>query len=162
MDDKDKRQSSADPDVEAEIRQSRKFSTTEAMARLAGPGAMKGASPVSRILQAETEIGNWLNDNLPDANGILEMLLLRNLKGSELVLANLDHPLAALEQCCERLLRSDQFLTEFVRQADAEWGQRMDERPHFDRHGSAPHPDDPYTAQSVRHVLADVLGQLAP
>ena len=162
MDDKDKLRSNADADVEAEIRQSRKFSTTEAMARLAGPGAMKGASPVSRILQAETEIGNWLNDNLPDANGILEMLLLRNLKGSELVLANLDHPLAALAHCCERLLHSDQLLTELVRQADAEWGQRMDERPHFDRQGSAPHPDDPYTAQSVRRALADLLGQLAP
>ena len=146
MDDKDKWQSNADPDVEAEIRQSRKFSATEAMARLAGPGAMKGASPISRVLQAETEIGNWLKDNLPDANGILEVLLLRSLKGGELVLANLDHPLAALAHCCERLLHSDQLLTELVRQADAEWGQRMDERPHFDRQGSAPHQEDHYTA----------------
>lgn len=162
MDDKDKQRSNADADVEAEIRQGRKFSATEAMARMAGPGAMKGASPVSRVLQAEIEIGNWLDGNLEDANGILQMLLLRSLKGSELVLANLDHPLAALAGCCERFLASDQLLADLVREADAEWGRRMDERPHFNREGSAPHPDDPYTHQSVRETLADIRRQLAP
>ena len=162
MDEKDKQRSTADADVEAEIRQSRKFSASEAMARMAGPGAMKGASPVSRVLQAETAIGNWLKGNLPDASGILQMLLLRNLKGSELVLANLDHPLSALATHCQLLLGSDPLLAELVRQADAEWGQRMDERPHFYREGCAPSPDDPYTAQSVRQTLADIRRQLAP
>ena len=160
MNEMDKTGPEADAQLEAEIRQGRKFSATEAMARMAGPGAMKGASPVSRVLQAETEIGNWLRSNLPDADGALQMLLLQSLKGSELVLANLDDPLSALAALCHQLLRSDHLLAEFVRQADAEWGRRMDERPHFDREGTEPHPDDPYTAESVRETLLRLNDQL--
>jgi hypothetical protein len=44
-------------------------------------------------------------------------------------------------------------LKELVREADAEWGRTFGERPYFDREGQPPHPDDPYTAQSVRAVL---------
>jgi hypothetical protein len=36
----------------------------------------------------------------------------------------------------------------------------MDERPHFDREGAPEHPDDPYTAESVRRALGDVLKQI--
>jgi len=39
----------ADNQLEQEIRQGRKFNSAEAIARLAGPGAMKGASPVSPV-----------------------------------------------------------------------------------------------------------------
>jgi hypothetical protein len=65
------------------------------MARLAGPGAMKGASPVSRVQQAETEIGTWLMNSLPDSGGALKVVLGRHLKGSKLLLESLDQPLAA-------------------------------------------------------------------
>ena len=161
MNDKPNKQASElGADVEMEIRQGRKFTPEEAMARLAGPGAMKGASAVSRVQQAETAIGTWLRSNLPNADGALQMLLQRNLKGSELLLANLDHPMTALAGYCERILASDHSLKELVRQADAEWGQRMDERPHFDREGVAPHPDDPYTVQSVRQTITEMLTRL--
>jgi hypothetical protein len=36
----------------------------------------------------------------------------------------------------------------------------MDERPHFEREGASPDPDDPYTAQNVRAALADALQKL--
>ena len=49
---------------------------------------------------------------------------------------------------------------ELVREADVEWGQRMDERPYFERVGAAPHADDPYTVESVRAALSDALDQL--
>jgi len=140
----------------------RKFTQKEALARLAGPGAMKGASPISPAQQAETEIGNWLRTNVPDEDGALHMLLQRNLVGSELLLANLNRPLAALAGYCQRVLASDTRLRELVRQADVEWGRRMDERPHFDRADSAPHPEDPYTVDSVRQTLSNVLARLAP
>jgi hypothetical protein len=123
---------------------------------------MKGASPVSPVQQAETEIGNWLRTNVPDEEGALHMLLQRNLVGSELLIANLDRPLAALAGYCQRVLASDTRLRELVRQADVEWGRRMDERPHFDRADSAPHPEDPYTVDSVRQTLSDLLARLAP
>jgi len=153
--------SEADGELERDMRQGRKFTPTEAMARLAGPGAMKGASPVSPVQQAETEIGNWLRSNFPDTAGALQMLLQRNLKGSELLVDNVDQPLSALAGYCKRVLKSDLLLNELVRQADVEWGRRMDERPYFEREGSAAHPDDPYTRESVRRSLADALKRLA-
>src|SRR5512139_3818245 len=153
--DDDKPTSDANSDVEKEIRQGRKFSTREAMARMAGPGAMKGASPVSPVQQAETEIGNWLNDNLADPCGALKVVMHRHLKGSEPLLKNVGQPLSALADFCASLLDSDYLLTEVVREADIEWGRSMDERPYFDREGSEPDPGDPYTYESVRKALGD-------
>jgi len=148
-------------ELERDIRQARKFTPKEAMARLAGPGAMKGASPVSPVQQAETEIGTWLRSNVPDEEGALHMLLQRNLAGSELLLANLNRPLEALAGYCQLVLASDTRLGELVRQADVEWGRRMDERPYFDRDDYASDPNDPYTISSVRRALEDVLARLA-
>ena len=52
----DKPRSEADAELEREIRKGRKFTIAEAIGRLAGPGAMKGESPVARMQQAEIEI----------------------------------------------------------------------------------------------------------
>jgi hypothetical protein len=159
-DDEDKPCSEADKELEREIREGRKFTPKEALARLAGPGAMAGASPVSPVQQAETEIGNWLAVNVADAFGALQFLLQRNLRGSELLLNNLERPLAALSGYCRGVLASDYLLQELVREADVEWGRRMDERPYFDREGTPPNPGDPYTIESVRRALGEVLEQL--
>jgi hypothetical protein len=159
--DQDKQRSEADAELEREIRQGRKFTAQEAMGRMFGPGAMKGGSAVSRVQQAETEIGTWLRSNLSDSTGALQALLHRQLKGSELLLHNLDQPLLALANYCQQVLASDHHLEELVRESDVEWGRRMDERPHFNREGSAPHPDDPYTKDSVRTALGEVLTQIS-
>jgi len=156
----DNQRDPADEQVEREIRRARKFTASEAMARLAGPGAMKGASPVSRVQQAETEIGTWLMNSLPDPGGALRLVLGRHLKGSKLLLESLDQPLAALAEYCRNLLASDYLLEELVREADVEWGRAMDERPYFDREGAAPSPDDPYTTESVRILLGEAVTQL--
>lgn len=160
-DDRDKQRSDADAELEREIRERRKFTPQEAMARMAGPGAMKGASPISPVQQAETEIGTWLRDKVTDPAGALPLLLHRNLKGSEALLENLEQPLAALAHYCQQLLDSDYRLKELVREADVEWGRRMGERPHFDREGTSTDPGDPYTADSVRSVLGEILQRLA-
>ena len=149
-------------DLEREIREGRKFSMQEAMARVAGPGAMKGASPVSPVQQAENEIGNWLRSHVPDTAGALKAVLLRQIKSSALLMENVDRPLMAVEGYCERILASDDLLRELVRQADAEWGRMMDERPYFEREGAGPHPDDPYTVASVREVLVAVSKHFPP
>ena len=114
---------------------------------MAGPGAMKGASPVSQVQQAETEIGSWLGSNMADTGGALKVVLHRHLKGSRLLLDNLDQPLAALAGYCRAVLAADSRLKEIVREADVEWGRAMDERPHFDRESAPANPDDPYTAE---------------
>ena len=157
-DDRDRRPT--DEELEREIRQGRKISPQDVMARLAGPGAMKGASPVSPVQQAETEIGTWLGCNLADAGGALKVVLHRHLKGSELLLGTLESPLEALRSYCRRALTSELLLKELVREADVEWGRAMDERPHFEREGAAAHPDDPYTVESVRKAVSDMLQQL--
>ena len=160
-DDEDKLRSEAEADLEREIRQGRKFNPQEAMARLAGPGAMSGASPVSPQQQAEVEIGNWLRSNIRDTDGALHAVLHRQIKGTRLLLENPDEPLVALTKICQRLLDSDELLRELVREIDVEWGQRMDERPHFERPGSLPSPDDPYTLESVRQMLVDAVELIA-
>ena len=159
-DDRSHRESDPEAELEREIREGRKFTPTEAIARLAGPGAMKGESPVSRVQQAEIEVGDWLRKNLSDPAGALQALLHRHLKGSQLLLDNLDQPLTALAMHCERVLASDYRLNELVREADVEWGQMMGERPYFDREGSPPDPADPYTMQSVRAALTGIVSQL--
>jgi hypothetical protein len=161
MNDEEQQRAGADAEVERELRQGRKFSAREAMARMAGPGAMKGASPISRVQQAETEIGTWLSSNMADAGGTLRVVLHRHLKGSHLLLDRLDRPLAALAQFCRSVLVADTRLQELVREADVEWGRAMDERPHFEREGAPPDPEDPYTVESVRKALDEVVRLLS-
>lgn len=147
-------------DIESELRQRRKFTPQEAMARMAGPGAMKGASPVSREKQAELAVEAWISGNVVDATGALQLALARLVVGSRELQDDPEHPLPAIADCLQRLLGSDQLFADLVREADAEWGRRMDERPHFDREGVASSPDDPYTCDSVRAVLEAALGHL--
>ena len=160
-DKQDTQRPEGDAELEREIRQGRKFTLAEAIAGLAGPGAMKGESPVTRTQQAEFEIANWLRSHLPDAGGPLEAVLHRRVKGSELLLNNDDQPLVVLASYCQRVLSSDYLLKELVRDADAEWGRVMGERPYFEKESSPTHPEDPYTVESVRNVLSELLNQLA-
>ena len=151
----------ADAELERDIRKERKFTLAEAIGRLAGPGAMKGESPVARLQQAEVEIETWLRSHLADAGGALQVVLHRHVKGSELLLNNFDQPLVVLASFCQRVLDSNYLLEELVRDADIEWGRLMDERPYFEKEGSPRHPDDPYTVESVRNALSGLLKQLA-
>src|SRR5262245_51447690 len=106
MSDRDKQRFEADAELEREIRQERKFSLAEAIGRLAGPGAMKGASPVARLQQAEVEIESWLNSHVSDGAGAFVTVLHRYVKESDLLLANADHPLVVLAAYCQRVLDS--------------------------------------------------------
>jgi hypothetical protein len=160
-DKQNKPRSPTDAELEREIRKGRKFTLEEAIGRLAGPGAMKGESPVARLQQAEFEIGSWLRTHLTDAGGALEVVLHRRVKGSELLLNNFDQPLVVLASYCQQILDSEYRLKEFVRDADVEWGRAMHERPHFEQDGKPPHPDDCYTVESVRRALSDLIKQLS-
>ena len=160
-DDPDRQRSEADAELEREVRKGREFTLEEAIGRLAGPGAMKGESPVARMKQAEYAIESWLRTHVGESGGPLEVVLHRQVKGSELLLNNFDQPLVVLAGYCRRVLDSDYLLGELVRDADVEWGRVMGERPYFEKEGSPRHPDDPYTVESVRLALSGLLGQLA-
>ena len=155
------RKTKADAELEREIRAERKFSLAEAIGRLAGPGSMKGASPVTRKRQAEAELQDYLGRHVADSAGILPGLLLRQVGESDLLLNNLDQPLVVLAAYVEQVLGSDYLLKELVREADAEWGRATGERPHFEQEGRPPHPDDPCTAESVRASLSRLLEVLS-
>jgi hypothetical protein len=122
---------------------------------------MKGESPITRLQQAEIEIGSWLRTHLLDSGGALEVVLHRQVKGSEILPNRFDQPLAALASYCQQVLKSDYLLRELVRNADVEWGRLMGERPYFDKEVSTHNPDDPFTVESVRQALTGLLEQLA-
>jgi len=155
-----KQRSEADAQLEREIRKGRKFNLAEAIGRMAGPGAMKGISPVPRKQQAALEIEDWLRHHTPAGNGDLQVVLNRWIEGSELLLKGFEQPLVVLAAFCQQVLDSDYQLKELVREADVQWGQMQGERPYFEKAGSPPNPDDPYTIESVRAALSALLAQL--
>jgi len=156
-DEQSKHRSEADADLEREIREGRKFTLEEAIARMVGPGAMKGESPVTRKEQAEAEIDNFLRRYLTDASGTLPLVLFRRVKNSEILLENFDQPLVVLARYTQQVLDSEYLLSELVREADAQWGRVLGERPYVEKEGSPPHPDDPYTIESVRITLSELM-----
>jgi hypothetical protein len=159
-DNKDKQRSEAEAELEREIRKGRKFTLAEAVGRMAGPGAMKGVSPVARKHQAAVEIENWLRHHMSAGDGELQAVLLRCVKASELLLNNFEEPLIVLTTYCQQVLESDYRLKELVQEADVEWGRVHGERPYFEKEGSPPHADDPYTFESVRKKLTALVQQL--
>ena len=150
----------ADAELEREIREGRKFTLEEAIARMVGPGAMKGESPVTRKEQAEAEIDNYLRQHLIDTSGTLPLVLYRRVKNSEILFENFDQPLVVLARYIQQVLDSEYLLTEVVREADAQWGRVLGERPFFEKEGSPVHPDDPYTIESVRITLSELMEKL--
>src|SRR5262245_41420091 len=159
-DNQPKRRSEADAALEREIRDGRKFTLAEAIGRLAGPGMMKGVSPATLKQQAEAQIESFLDRNLNSPAGALSVVLLRQIKQSELLLSNLDQPLVVLASHIQRALDSEYLLQELVREADVEWGRAYGERPHFQREGCPPDQEDPYTVESVRATLSQLTEKL--
>src|SRR5688572_5782871 len=102
-----KQRSEADEALEREIRAERKFTLTEAIGRLAGPGSMKGASPVAPKQQVVSEIETWLRQNLADSQGALLTVLLQRIEASDLLLKTQDEPLMVLASYCQRVLDSE-------------------------------------------------------
>jgi hypothetical protein len=159
-DKKDKTTSEAEAELQREIRAGRKFTLSEAIGRMAGPGAMKGVSPMSNKQQAENIIAETLRSYLSDTSCALRTVLLRRLANSEQLLHNYDHPLKFLAEWLRRVLASEERLKDVVMETDIEWGHINSERPYFEKEGSAPHADDPYTFESVKKTLSKLLEML--
>ena len=149
-----------DRDLEREIRANRKFSLKDAIGQRAGGDFMKDGSPITRKRQAELELDDYLRGQLVDSQGVLRRVLLLHV-GESLMHADFKRPFAVLAAYIERVLASDQLLEPLVRAADMEWGRVHGERPHFQLPGRAPHPDDPFTIESVRVALLQLRDTLA-
>jgi len=159
-DDRTKNPSEADGKLEREIREGRKFTLEEAIGRLAGPGMMKGVSPVRRKQQAEAEIESFLDRHLMTPAGALSAVLLRQVKQSDVLLNHFDQPLVVLTTVVQQVLESEYLLGEFVRESDVEWGRTYGERPIFQKEGCPPLTGDPYTIESVRVTLSKLIEQV--
>jgi hypothetical protein len=144
-------------DVEREVRRGRTFSLSEAIGRMGGEGMLKGASPVPPIEQTAAAIANYLRAHLDDAGGVLAQVVLRHVRMSKILLENFDQPAVVLVGYLNQVLESETLLKDLVREADAEWGRTLGDRPRFEREGHPPHPDDPYTLASVRNALAQLV-----
>jgi hypothetical protein len=158
--DPDSNSADRNAEIEREIRKNRKFSLNEAIGQLAGGGFMKGGTPVSRKRQAELEIEEYLRRYLVDSGGVLRRVLIRRL-GDSLLSGDYNQPLAVLAEYIPKVLASEHVLEEVVREADAEWGRVHEERPYFQDRSRLPHPDDPYTVDSVRLALSQLRERLA-
>jgi len=158
--DRDGTPADEDEGLEREVRADRKFSLTEAIGRMAGGDLIKGGSPVTRKQQAELAIKGYLQRHMTDAGGVLGDVLLRRL-GEGLLRADYNQPLAILTDHLRQVLRSEYLLANLVREADVEWGRVVGERPYFQQPGSPPPPGDPYTTDSVRITLSQLIEKLA-
>ncbi len=150
-------ESESNAEIEREIRLERGFSLRDSIARLAGPGMLKGESPVTLKRQAAAVIQEFLARRLVDADGVLRSVLLSHVRDGDTLLGALDRPIPALAEYLRRVLESDYRLEELVREVDREWGRQFDERPHFEGPGKEAHPDDPYTIAGVREELSRLL-----
>jgi hypothetical protein len=149
-----------DAELEREVRAQRKFSLAEAIGRAAGD-LMKGASPVTHKRQAELEIEQYLENHLADSEGALRIVLQRQVRESEDLLArSYERPMEALAGVTEHILASPARLRRFVRAVDAEWGRLYSERPYFELGEAPPRAGDPYTLESVRDTLSGLLEKL--
>jgi hypothetical protein len=151
----------SDADIQQDIRRGRPFSLADVIGQEAG-GFMKGESPVPKLVQAQGEAIQILKANLEDLEGALQQVLIRWLEDDSVRLSRyVDGPGEAVKDLLEMVLASPQTLYELVHQTDVLWGRLYDERPHFQKPGQAPHPDDEYTHESVRAALEACLQRLA-
>jgi len=159
--DKKRRRDREDAAIEQDILAHRKYSLEDAIGRMAGGGLLKGDSPVPRKRQAEFQVERYLEQHLIDAQGALEVVLLRHVSNSDILLhLGYENPLEAMALVIENLLGSEPLLQRFVTEVDLQWGRANFERPRLEKPGVPPDPDDPYTFASVRQSLSKLLKQL--
>ncbi|RZM77289.1 hypothetical protein [Leptolyngbya iicbica] len=143
--------------IEQEIRQGRKFTLADAISQ-EGSDFLKGESPIPKLVQVKNAIKQFVGLHLQDSSGALQATLLTVIQADDVICSrHFETPLQALAEMLQPLLSHDVHLREFVRQVDMRWGHMYDERPHFERPGHPPHPDDEYTIASVRSQLQALM-----
>ena len=144
-------------EIQREIRAGRKFSLADLISQEGG-NFLKGESPVPKLVQAITEINNFISRNLQDSSGALEPILQKWVKNDQAtVSSHLNTPLLALKEILEKILNNPQLLYELVKEVDFKWGQIYNERPYFQKPGQPAHPDDEHSHESVYKNLSDLL-----
>ncbi|TWT82432.1 hypothetical protein CA13_38950 [Planctomycetes bacterium CA13] len=147
--------------IESEIIASRGYRLADAIGRMGGERLLKGTSPVTTKQRAELEVERYLEQNLIDTEGALEIVLLRWYRTSETVYQfGYEKPIAALAALIDQLISNEQLRRNFVNDIDSQWGRMYLERPHFEKPDAPADPDDPYTYESVRMKLTRLRGTI--
>ena len=146
--------------LQQQLRRGQRFSIGDAIGREGG-GYMKDASPVPWTKEAAAAVHRLLEDHLDDTTGCARRVLESKVADDVATLGrHRAAPAGAILERLEPLLANEAALAEFVRRVDTEWGREMVERPHFERPGRPPHPDDEYTHASVRQALEALAARL--
>ncbi len=147
---------------EHEILRGHTVDANEALLRASG-GALKGASPVAAHDQTIFQVKELLRNLLPDTEGALRTIILQRLDGNPpLVARHFGAPRDLLRDFLERVLGTDEALSELVRETDAHWGRLYQEKPYFEAPGRPADPEDPYTRAGVRTRLEKLQRLLSP
>lgn len=143
-------------EIEREIRQGRQFTLADVIAKEGG-NFLKGESPIPKLQQLKNEINLFIAQNLLDTQGSLQCVLQTWVKAEEsLISKHLTSPLTALEEMLTNWIDNEYLLYDLVMQVDRKWGEMNGEKPHFQKPGQPPHPDDEYTHESVKIQLINL------
>lgn len=143
--------------LQQEIRSRRKFSMAEAIGREGGH-FMKGHNPVPAIDQLVAALNDFIRENIRDTSGMLLSVLQERVKNQSLALSeHAEKPFSFLHGLIRSYLDHPERLYELTRQTDTRWGQLSGEKPHFQKPGAPPHPDDEYSHGSVTAKLKNLL-----
>lgn len=135
----------------------KKFSLESGLSQV-GSGIFDGSSIIPKEKRIKAVIQNFLRENLKDTQGTLIKVLENQIISNEPLLAKYEEtPLKAIYQKVTEVLNNDLALYELVREVDQLYGRDFQERPHFQKAGHAPHPDDEYTHQSVKDTLINFI-----
>jgi len=148
--------------VEQEARRARSADLASLLASRDAGSHLRGASPTPVVARALLEVRQWLASHLRDHEGSLTPVLLRHLAGAtDLLESNLGRPQRTVARWLEQVLARPNLVADLVRETDRQWGQQYQERPHFERPGEPPDPDDPYTVTGVTAELERLQEQAA-
>ncbi|MEZ4389107.1 MAG: hypothetical protein R3D98_16300 [Candidatus Krumholzibacteriia bacterium] len=146
--------------IEQEARLGRRTGLAGALAGRDGGDNLRGASPTPVIQRALLAADLWLRQHLEAPDSSLRTVLLRHLEAApELLEAHVDRPASLLAVWLPGRLEAMGWLEDLVREVDMAWGRLNDERPHFERPGTEPDVDDPYTLRGVGATLTRLLAQ---
>jgi hypothetical protein len=154
---KNRKQKEQDELIQREILRERKFSIAEAIGREGG-SFIKGHSPIPRLDQVISLLTIFIQNNLKDSSRVLMSVLQTTVKNDRTKVAeSIEEPMVYLHGLIKSYVDNREMLYELAREVDFKWGQINDEKPHFQKPGEEPHPDDEYSHEIVEGMLKGLL-----
>jgi hypothetical protein len=157
---KNRKQKEQDELIQREILRERKFSIAEAIGREGG-SFIKGHSPIPRLDQVISLLTIFIQNNLKDSSRVLMSVLQTTVKNDRTRVAeSIEEPMVYLHGLIKSYVDNHEMLYELAREVDFKWGQINDEKPHFQKPGEEPHPDDEYSHEIVEGMLKGLLKKI--